>query len=81
MYGWIWRHLPGPAWLKVIESAVLIAAAVAFLLLVAFPWAEQKIPFLRVTVDEPAAATSVMVAPWASPLSDTPFRLGEPPRR
>ena len=27
MYGFIWRHLPGPAWLKAIESLILIASA------------------------------------------------------
>ena len=35
MYAWIFRHLPGPTWFKVIESLILIGAAVAALLLVA----------------------------------------------
>ena len=28
MYAWIFRHLPGPTWFKVIESLALIGAAV-----------------------------------------------------
>lgn len=80
MYGWIWRHLPGPAWLRALEAALLAVAVVLFLFLVAFPWAEQKIPFLRVTVDEPAAA-SAPFSPPADSLNDTQFRLPAPPRR
>ena len=32
MYGFIWRHLPGPAWLKAIESLILIAGVVYVLM-------------------------------------------------
>ena len=39
MYGFIWRHLPGPAWLKAIESLVLIAGVVYVLMQYVFPWA------------------------------------------
>ena len=28
MYGFIWRHLPGPAWLKAIEALILTAGIV-----------------------------------------------------
>ena len=28
MYGFIWRHLPGPAWLRAIEALILIAGVV-----------------------------------------------------
>lgn len=41
MYGWIWRHLPGPTWLKVIEALVLAAAVVLLLFEVVFPWANN----------------------------------------
>lgn len=34
MYGWIFRHLPGPTWLKVIWSLLLLAAVVFVL----FEW-------------------------------------------
>lgn len=49
MYGWIWRHLPGPFAVKLIEAAVLVAAIVALLFLVVFPWAEPRLPFNDVT--------------------------------
>ena len=39
MYGFIWRHLPGPAWLKAIESLILIAGVVDVLMQYVFPWA------------------------------------------
>ncbi len=51
MYGWLWRHLPGPTAAKVIECVILVLAVVALLLFVVFPWAESNLPFLQVTVD------------------------------
>ena len=33
MYGFIWRHLPGPAWLKAIDGIVYV------LMQYVFPWA------------------------------------------
>ncbi|MCD4550027.1 MULTISPECIES: hypothetical protein [unclassified Schaalia] len=41
MYNWIFRHLPGPTWLKIIESLILIAAIVAALFVWVFPWAQS----------------------------------------
>lgn len=41
MYGWIWRHLPGPAWLKVIEVLILLALVVLGLFEIVFPWAND----------------------------------------
>ena len=38
MYAWIFRHLPGPTWFKVIESLVLIGAAVVVLFTWVYPW-------------------------------------------
>ena len=49
MYGWIWRHLPGPFVVKFVEALVLLAAVLALLLLVIFPWAEPRLPFNDVT--------------------------------
>ena len=37
MYAWIFRHLPGPTWFKVIESLILIGAAVAALFTWVYP--------------------------------------------
>ncbi|WP_172121174.1 hypothetical protein [Actinomyces faecalis] len=41
MYGWIWRHLPGPGWLKLFEALVIVAAVVLLLFQVVFPWANE----------------------------------------
>ncbi|RKS80342.1 hypothetical protein CLV35_0771 [Motilibacter peucedani] len=51
MYAWIWRHLPGPVAVRLLLALVLVAAVVALLFTVVFPWAEQVLPFTRVTVD------------------------------
>lgn len=37
MYSWIWNKLPGPKWLKVVQSTILTAAFVALLFFVVFP--------------------------------------------
>ena len=49
MYGWIWRHLPGPLPVRIIEALLLISAVVALLLFVVFPWIEPRLPFNQVT--------------------------------
>ena len=37
MYGWIWRHLPGPGWLKFFEVLILLAIVVYVLFVFVFP--------------------------------------------
>jgi hypothetical protein len=49
MYGWIWRHLPGPTPVRLLEAFLLVAAVVALLMFVVFPWAEPLLPFNNVT--------------------------------
>ena len=49
MYAWIWRRLPGPFVVKLIEALVLIAIILAVLFLVVFPWADPRLPFNDVT--------------------------------
>lgn len=49
MYGWIWRHLPGPVAVRVITAVVLVLGVVALLMFVLFPWLEPKLPFNDVT--------------------------------
>ncbi|QWW19611.1 hypothetical protein I6B53_00215 [Schaalia sp. 19OD2882] len=41
MYSWIFRHLPGPVWLKVIEALIIIAGIVYALFTWTFPWAQE----------------------------------------
>ena len=45
MYGWIWRHLPGPLALKSAEAVLLFLMVVALLFFVIFPWAAPLLPF------------------------------------
>ena len=52
MYGWIWKRLPGPLALRLLLALALAAAAVLVLFTTVFPWAEQVLPFLNVTVDQ-----------------------------
>ena len=49
MYGWIWRHLPGPLAVRVVTAVVLVLGVVALLMFVVFPWLEPKLPFNDVT--------------------------------
>ena len=51
MYTWIWRHLPGPLSVRLLEVLLLVAAVSALLLFVIFPWIEPHLPISQVTVD------------------------------
>ena len=51
MYGWIFRHLPGPLWARIFTSVILVAAALAVLVTWAFPWMAQFTPFSGTTLD------------------------------
>jgi len=50
MYSFLWRHLPGPTWSKVLQCVVLVLAVCALLLFVVFPYVEPRLPFNDVTV-------------------------------
>ncbi|MCW2131145.1 MULTISPECIES: hypothetical protein [Arthrobacter] len=50
MYGWIFRHLPGPLWVRIIVSILLIAGAVLLLLQFVFPWLSQFNPLTDSTI-------------------------------
>lgn len=52
MYGWIWRHLPGPWPVRLLAALVLAAGTVLLLFTQVFPWAEHSLPFLEVTVEQ-----------------------------
>jgi len=51
MYGALWRILPGPVWLRIIEALILAAAVLAVLVLWVFPWVQELIPTPDVTVN------------------------------
>jgi len=50
MYVWLWRHLPGPLAVKLLQTLILVAAIVVLLLFVVFPWIEPQLPISQVTV-------------------------------
>ena len=52
MYVWLWRRLPGPWIVRALEATVLLAAVLALLFLVVFPWVEPRLPFTDVTVED-----------------------------
>ena len=58
MYAWMWRKLPGPWPVKVLEALVAFAAVVLLLFTVVFPWVEPRLPFNDVTVDDSPTSTS-----------------------
>ena len=51
MYGWLWRHLPGPAWVRVGILLVALAVVVAVCFLWAFPALAPLLPFNDITVE------------------------------
>jgi hypothetical protein len=51
MYGWLWRHLPGPLPVRILLCVVLAAVVVVVLFTTVFPAAEDALPFLDVTID------------------------------
>jgi hypothetical protein len=50
VYGWIWRHLPGPVPLRIGIAALLVAAVVAVLFLWGFAYLAPYMPFNDGTV-------------------------------
>ena len=50
MYGWIFRHLPGPLWLRIITSLVLIAAALVLMVQFFFHWMSEYTQFTDSTI-------------------------------
>ena len=50
MYGALWRALPGPRWVRVVECVLLAVIVVAVCFRWVFPWLEPLLPFSDVTV-------------------------------
>jgi len=51
VYGWFWRHLPGPLPVRVLLAVLVLAAVVLLLFTVVFPQVEALLPYSDVTVD------------------------------
>ena len=52
MYGWLWRHLPGPFAVQVALAVVLAAAVLAVCFVWVFPAIAPFMPFNDTTVGE-----------------------------
>lgn len=50
MYGWLWRHLPGPTGVKVVLALVLVLLVVAACFEWVFPLASEHLPLNDSTV-------------------------------
>ena len=50
MYAWIFTHLPGPLWFRVIQATALLVAAVLLLMNYVFPWLSQYSPWTESTI-------------------------------
>ncbi|GAA1959247.1 hypothetical protein [Catenulispora subtropica] len=52
MYAFLWRHLPGPVYVKVLIAAAALALVVVLLFGWIFPWIEPLMPFSGNTVSQ-----------------------------
>lgn len=52
VYGWLWRTLPGPTAVRVLQVAVLAAGVVAACFLWLFPAIAPYLPLAPLTVEE-----------------------------
>ncbi len=59
MYGWLWRHLPGPWFARLGELLVLLVGILALLFYVVFPAVDPHLPFNEVTVQQPSPSPTV----------------------
>jgi uncharacterized protein YhdP len=50
LYGWIFRHLPGPLWLRIVASLVLLAGVLVLMVQFLFPWMSQFTQFTDSTI-------------------------------
>ena len=48
MYEFIWRHLPGPTWFRVIEALALTVLVVLGLFEFVFPWANATFQTMEI---------------------------------
>ena len=45
MYAWIWQHLPGTLWVRVLWAVIIFAVFVFVLFQFVFPWLVPHLPF------------------------------------
>lgn len=42
MYAWLFRHLPGPFWLKIIETLIILTGLLYILFEHVYPWVQAQ---------------------------------------
>jgi len=52
MYGWLWRHLPGPRFVRLLVLAVMALGVLTACFIWFFPWLAPHMPFNDTTVGE-----------------------------
>lgn len=50
MYGWVFRHLPGPLWVRTAISVAILAGVLVGLVQVVFPWIADVTNLTNATV-------------------------------
>ena len=50
MYGFIWRHIPGPRPVKIVVALLLLVAVFLLLMEVVYPWVSTLMPYNDVSV-------------------------------
>jgi hypothetical protein len=72
MYGWLWRHLPGPWFVRAFLLALAAAGVVAACFIWFFPWISPHLPFNNVTIED-GSSPSPAVTQTEAPPSDSPL--------
>ncbi|GAB4100504.1 hypothetical protein [Sinomonas halotolerans] len=50
MYAWIFRHLPGPLWVRILTAIALLAGALVLMVRYLFPWLSDLTTFTDTTI-------------------------------
>ncbi len=51
MYAFLWRLLPGPLWLRIVQAVILVAVVLVLLVTFLFPWLNTFLNTYDVTVE------------------------------
>lgn len=65
MYGWMFRHLPGPLWVRILLTLLILAAVVVVLFQWVFPAIAPFMPFNDGLVGAPHPALTGTGGPTA----------------
>jgi len=52
MYGWLWRHLPGPTWFRAVLALAAAVAVAVLCFTTVYPAIAPLMPFNDTTVGE-----------------------------